>query len=456
MNQSAERYDDRELFGKVPPASQEAEQGVLGCILLDNDGLHKALELIEEADFYREGHRQIYLAMQDLFEHGEPIDILTLVETLKRTDKLERAGGAAYIAGLADIVPSASHISSYAKIVREKAILRSLIATAQQIAARAYEDTGDVEAFLDEAESAIYDVADRKIRPGFSPLKIIVRDTFKKLEELSEHRGLVTGVPTGFNDLDEITAGLHPGDLFVVAARPGMGKTAFALNLAMNAALDGKTPTAFFSLEMAKEQLAIRLFCSEARIDSRDVRRGYIEKNDWGKLIRAANVLQDLPIFIDDTPAISVLEMKAKCRRLKSEHDLGLVVVDYLQLMRGKQSKNSNREQEIADISRSLKCLAKELSLPVIALSQLNRAVESREDKRPRLADLRESGAIEQDADVIAFVYRDKKYNEDTPEQNKAELIIGKQRNGPVGTIFLTFIEEYTRFENYTPVVDEA
>lgn len=455
----------QDLFGKMPPASQEAEQSILGCILLDNQALNKAVELLIEGDFYRQGHRLIFAAMCDMFERGEAIDILTLIEELSRTNKLEKAGGKAYIAGLADVVPAAAHAGSYAKIVREKAILRQLIATTQEIAARAYEDTGDVETFLDEAESAIFDVADRKIRPSFYPLKTVVKETFKTLERLSENRGAVTGVATGYKDLDEITAGMHPGDLIVIAARPGMGKTALALNIARNAALegkmvtetcDGKVPTAFFSLEMAREQLAIRLFCSEARVDSRDVRRGFIEKADWGKLTRAANILHVAPMFIDDTPSISVLEMKAKCRRLKAENNLGLVVVDYIQLMRGRQTREGNREQEVADISRSLKGLAKELSLPVLALSQLNRGVESRPDKRPRLADLRESGAIEQDADVIMFIYRESKYKTDEEvkamdEPLKTELIIGKQRNGPVGTVYLTFLEEFTRFESYIP-----
>lgn len=444
----------QELFQRVPPSSLEMEQGALGGILLENQRLHQVMEVLDEGDFYREGHRIIYRSMLALFERGEPIDLMTLVEELKRTDKLERAGGAAYVASLPDLTPTAAHVGSYAKTVREKAVLRTLISTTQEIAARAYEDPADVEDFLDEAEGAIFDVAGKKVRPSFFPLSDVVTATFKTLEKLSERRGLVTGVPTGYTKLDELTAGLHPGDLVIIAGRPGMGKTALALNIARNASVDHKVPVAFFSLEMAREQIAIRLFCSEARINSRDVRSGYIEKNDWGKLIRAANILQDAPVFIDDSAGIGVLEMKAKARRLKAEHNLGLVVVDYLQLMRGKQTRDSSREQEIADISRNLKAMAKELELPVIALSQLNRAVEARQDGVPRLADLRESGAIEQDADVIIFVHRDLK-GESTPEERaKTSIIIGKQRNGPIGKIELVFLEQYTRFENYTSADD--
>ena len=443
-----------DLFLKTPPASQESEMGVLGSVLLDNTALDAAAELIEGSDFYREGHRLVFDTMQNMSERGEPIDILTLVEELRKTDKLERCGGAAYVAGLADTVPSAAHVASYAKIVREKSVLRALIATTQQIAARAYEDVGEIDDFLDEAESAIFDVADRKVKTGFIPLKNIVKESFKTLERLSEHRGLLTGVSTGFVDFDEITAGLQPGDLIVIAGRPGMGKTALALNIARNAAVDTGVPTAFYSLEMAREQLAIRMFCTESKIDSKDMRRGFISKNDWAKLMQAANTLQAAPIFIDDSSTMTVLEMKAKARRMKARHNIGLIVIDYMQLMKGRQTREGNREQEIADVSRSLKALAKELRVPVVALSQLNRAVESREDKRPRLADLRESGAIEQDADVIAFLYRDKMYNDRTDDECMTELIIGKQRNGPVGVVKLAFREQFTRFESYSPIDD--
>jgi len=434
----------------VPPSNLEMEQGVLGGILLDNHALHQVMEVLDEGDFYREGHRIIYRTMLVLFERGEPIDLITLPAELQRADKLEKAGGAAYVASLPDLTPAAAHVGSYARTVREKAVLRTLISTAQNIAARAYEDPPDVEDFLDEAEGSIFDVAGKKIRPSFFPLDEILKSTLKTLEKLMDRHGLVTGVPTGYRDLDELTAGLHPSDLIIIAGRPGMGKTALALNIARNAAVNDNAPVAFFSLEMAKEQIAIRLFCSEARLNSRNLRRGFIEKNEWGKLTSAANVLHQAPIFIDDSPGISVLEMKAKARRLKAEHNLQLVVVDYLQLMRGKQTRDSSREQEIADISRNLKAMAKELELPVIALSQLNRAVESRQDGVPRLADLRESGAIEQDADVIIFVHRDLKGDSTPEERAKTDIIIGKQRNGPIGKIDLIFLEQYTRFENYS------
>lgn len=439
----------RELFQKMPPWSLEAEQGVLGGILLDNKEIHVAMEILEEGDFYREGHRVIYRAMQELFERGEPIDILTLVEQLKREDKLERAGGVAYLASLPDLTPSSNHVGIYANIVRSKSLLRNLIGTAQEIIARAYEDPTEVHEFLDEAEGMIFELGGKKRKSGFYSFKELAKQTIDLIDKISERQGLITGTPTGFKDLDDMTAGLHAGDLIIVAGRPAMGKTALALNIARNAAVEHKIPVAFFSLEMSKDQLAVRLLCMEARINSHSIRHGYVSREDWGKLIRAANVLQDAPIFIDDSPAISVLEMKSKARRLKTESKVGLVMVDYLQLMRGKQTRDSNREQEIADISRSLKALAKELDVPVVALSQLNRAVEIRGDKMPRLADLRESGAIEQDADLIIFVHRETGAEVSAEERARAKIIIGKQRNGPTGVVDLTFLEESTRFENY-------
>lgn len=440
----------KELFQRMPPWSLEAEQGVLGGIMLDNKEIHVAMETVEEGDFYREGHRVIYRAMIELFERGEPIDMLTLVEQLKKTDKLERAGGVAYLASLPDLTPSSAHVGIYAKIVRSKSLLRNLIGTAQDIISRAYEDPPQVEEFLDEAEGMIFELGGKKRKSSFYSFKELAKQTIDLIDKISERQGLVTGVPTGFKDLDDMTAGLHAGDLIIIAGRPAMGKTALALNIARNSAVEHKIPVAFFSLEMSKEQLAIRLLCMEAKINSHSIRHGYVSKEDWSKLIRAANVLQDVPIFIDDSPAISVLEMKAKARRLKTEMKAGLVVVDYLQLMRGRQTKETNREQEIADISRSLKALAKELDVPVIALSQLNRAVEVRGDKMPRLADLRESGAIEQDADLIIFVHRETSAEATPEERAKAKIIIGKQRNGPTGIVDLTFLEECTRFENYT------
>jgi len=353
------------------------------------------------------------------------------------------------LASLVDNVPSAANVAHYAKIVKEKAILRNLIGTATEILTKSYDAGADVDHVLDEAEHAIFEISENKIRPAFFSIKDIVKDSFKTIEKLYERKELVTGVPTGFQKIDELTSGLQNSDLVIIAGRPSMGKTAFALNIARYAALEGNIPVAIFSLEMAKEQLAIRLLASEAKVDSQRMRKGFLGETDWPKLTTAAGKLSEAPIYIDDTPAIGVLEMKAKARRLKAEAGLGLIILDYLQLMRSRGARDS-REQEISEISRSLKALAKELSVPVVALSQLNRKVEDRLNKRPQMADLRESGAIEQDADLIAFIYRDEVYNkaEGNPEKGIAEIIIGKQRNGPTGTAKLAFLEKYTCFEN--------
>ncbi len=441
-----------EIYRKVPPYSAEAERGIVGAVLLDNGVLHRAMEMVDSGDFYEARNRIIYETMLNLSERGAPIDLITLTDELRRSDLLEKAGGVTYVGGLTEAAPTARHIETYARIVREKSLLRHLIAITGEIAAQAYEDPPEVETFLDEAESAIFDIAGKKISPSFYPLGELVPEAVRQLEILQKRSGGITGVPTGFADLDELTAGFHPSDLVIVAGRPGMGKTALALNIARNASIEAEVPVAFFSLEMSRWQVATRLFCAEAHLDSRDMRRGFIAKEDWARLMIAANLLKDAKFFVDDSPAINVLEMKAKARRLVAEHKVGLIIVDYLQLMRGRQTRDSNREQEIADISRSLKGLAKELDIPVIALSQLNRAVESREDKRPRLADLRESGAIEQDADLIIFLYREKKYKPDTSLGNIAEANIGKHRNGPEGMVKLTFIEEFARFESYSPI----
>jgi replicative DNA helicase len=436
---------------KVPPQNLEAECSVLGGILLDNDAINQVLELLRPEDFYRESHRKIFRATIELSDRSEPVDLITLSDYLKGRNELEAVGGTAYLASLADSVPTAANISYYARIVREKSILRSLISTATDIATRGYEEQGNVEEFLDRAEKVIFDISEKKIKASFVAVGDMIKDTLKTVEKLYERKEMVTGVPTGYEDLDRLTAGLQASDLIIVAGRPGMGKTAFALNIATNAAFAG-IGAAVFSLEMAKEQLVLRMLCSEARVNSSKVRSGYLGERDFPQLAKAAGRLHEAPIYIDDTPAISVLELRAKARRLLRDRSkkIGLIVVDYLQLMRGMGNAN-NREQEISEISRSLKALAKELTVPVIALSQLNRRVEDRGDRRPMMSDLRESGAIEQDADVIMFIYRDEVYNKsDDSKKGVAEVIVAKQRNGPIDTVNLTFLSEFTRFENYT------
>ena len=432
---------------RVPPHSLEAETGVLGAILLNNDVLPQVAEIVDRDDFYRSGHRLLFEAMVELSERGSPIDLVTVTEELRGKGLLEKAGGAAYISELTDRVPSARNAEHYARIVRERAIQRKLIWVATEIASEGYDPEADVEEYLDRAEQAIFEITQRKVSPSFVRLRDILRDAFTRIEELYEKKELVTGVPTGYTDLDQVTAGLQPSDLVIIAGRPGMGKTSFVLNVAQHAAIEHGIPVAFFSLEMSREQLAMRLLCSEARVDSHRLRRGLLRDSDWPKLTRAAGTLAEAPIFIDDTPGISTLEVRAKSRRLKAETNLGLVIVDYLQLMRSR-GKYDVREQEISEISRSLKALAKEIHVPVVALSQLNRGVESRSDKRPLLSDLRESGAIEQDADVIMFIYRDEVYNKESPDKGIAEIIVGKQRHGPTATVKLAFLSEYTMFEN--------
>lgn len=433
---------------KVPPQNTEAEQSILGGILLDNQALNTVLELLEPKDFYSESHRRIFAAIIELSDRNEPADLITLTNILKNKKHLDGVGGMAYLASLVDNVPSAANVGYYAKIVKEKAILRQLIGTATGILQSTYEQGTDVDQVLDEAEHAIFEISENKIRPSFYHLKNIIKDSFKSIESLYEKKNLITGVSTGFDKLDDLTSGLQKSDLIIIAGRPSMGKTAFALNLASHAGVELGLPVAIFSLEMSKEQLALRMLAADAKVDSQRLRRGLVGETDWPKLTTAAGRLSEAAIFIDDTPAITVLEMKAKARRLKAENGLELVVLDYLQLMRASGRKDS-REQEISEISRSLKALAKELRVPVIALSQLNRKVEDRTNRRPQMADLRESGAIEQDADVIAFIYRDEVYNksEDNPDKGIAEIIIGKQRNGPVGIVKLAFLEKYTSFE---------
>jgi replicative DNA helicase len=434
---------------KIPPQNLEAESSVLGGILLENDAINVVLESLRAEDFYRESHRKIFRAMIELSDRSEPVDIITLSEVLKNRGELEAVGGSAYLASLNDFVPTAANISYYARIVREKSILRYLINAATDIATKGFEGQGNVEELLDSAEKAIFDITEQRIKGSFVKVGDMMKDSIKMVEKLFERKTMITGVPTGFKDLDTKTAGLQPADLIIVAARPGMGKTAFSLNIASHAAFAGHG-VAIFSLEMAKEQLALRLLCSEARVDNSKVRTGYLSDRDFPKLATAAGRLHDALIYIDDTPAISVLELRAKARRMARDRDkkLALIIIDYLQLMRGSGAAQ-NREQEISEISRSLKALAKELNVPVLAISQLNRRVEDRNDKTPQLSDLRESGAIEQDADVIAFIYREAAYNPKS-DDNTATITIAKQRNGPIGDLNLTFLREFTRFEDYT------
>jgi replicative DNA helicase len=434
---------------KVPPQNLEAEQSILGGILLENSSINSALEILSKGDFYSESHRKIFGTIIELSEKNEPVDLITLSNALKDKSMLDSVGGTSYLASLVDNVPSAANVGNYAKIVKEKAILRGLIGSATDIINSCYETGSDVDEVLDKAEHSIFEISENKVRPSFYPIRDIVKDSFRAIEDLYARKEIITGVPTGFEKIDELTSGLQPSDLIIIAGRPSMGKTSFALNIAQFASLEGQTPVAIFSLEMSKEQLAFRLLASEAKVDSQRLRKGFLGETDWPKLTTAAGRLSEAPLFIDDTPAITVLEMKAKSRRLKADAGLGLIVVDYIQLMRAGGYRD-NREQEISEISRSLKALAKELKVPVIALSQLNRKVEDRTNRRPQMADLRESGAIEQDADVIAFIYRDEVYNksDDNPEKGTAEIIIGKQRNGPTGTVKLAFLEKFTSFEN--------
>ncbi len=441
---------------RVPPQSLDAEQSVLGGILLDNTALDRLAEVLRPDDFYREAHRKIFRGTQRLSDRSEAVDLITLSEELRARGELADVGGAAYLAELAERVPTAANILQYARIVREKAILRSLITTATAIAARAYEPSHDVKELVERAEQEVFAISDREVRPAFVRIDSLLHDAFKKIDTLHEHRSAVTGVATGFTDLDKLTAGLQPSDLVIIGGRPSMGKTAFCLNIAEHAALRADSGVAVFSLEMSKEQLAMRMLCSEARVDLSKVRTGHLNDREFRELAEAAARLSYAPVYVDDSPAMSVSELRAKARRLHRDPQakLKLVIVDYLQLMRSSEGKDS-REQEISEISRSLKALAKELHVPVVALSQLNRQVESRDRGKPRLADLRESGAIEQDADVIMFIYREEVYVEDSDKQGVAEIIVAKQRNGPIGSVELTFLREYTRFENREVLPDD-
>ena len=434
---------------KIPPQNLEAEESILSAILLDNSTLLDVLETLESEDFYRSAHAKLFSAITDLFSKNEPVDLVTLANILKEKGQLEEIGGATYLAKLVDTAPLAVNAQHYARIIRDKAALRKLIEHSNAITARCFEDSGDVDDVIDFAEKSVFEIAGNKNKKSFYPLSQIVGHSIDVLEERQGNKTLVTGVSTGFSRLDNLTSGFQGSDLIILAARPSMGKTALALNIARNAAIDAGTPVAVFSIEMSKEQLSMRLLCAEARIDSSRLRSGFFSREDWVSLTNAAEVLTDADIYIDDSPDLTAMSIRAKARRLKMDKNIGLVIIDYIQLMKGRASAE-RRDLEISEISRGLKALAKELDIPVLALSQLNRKLEERHDKRPQLSDLRESGALEQDADVVAFIYRDEVYNKDENNPNKgiAELLLKKQRNGPTGDVKLAFISTYTRFED--------
>ncbi len=437
---------------RLPPQNLEAEQSILGAILLDNGGINKAMEVLTTEDFYRTAHRRIYQAMLDLSEQGEVIDQITLTERLKTKGELEAVGGAAFLAELVQAVPSAANIKYHCKIVRDKALLRGLIQTSTEVISRGYDGNAQVDDLLNFAEQSVFSLSQGKLGRAFTWVKHVVDDTIDQINQLSLQNGRVPTVPTGFRDLDDLTGGLQPSDLVVIAGRPSMGKTSLALGIAQHAALHDKKVVGIFSLEMSKEQLVMRMLCSEARVDMHAVRNGKLTALEMQKqVIPSADRLYKAPIYIDDSGALTVQQMRGKARRLKAEQkSLGLLVVDYLQLMQGRTDAES-RQQEISDISRSLKALAKELDIPIVALSQLSRAVENRQDKKPVLADLRESGAIEQDADLVIFIYRDELYNPDTEDKGIAQILVRKHRNGPTGDVRLTFLDKYAKFADYSP-----
>ena len=441
------------LIDRIPPQNIEAEQAVLGAMLIKKEAISEVVTILIGTDFYRDAHRIIFDAMLELFNKNEAVDLITITEQLRKNEQLDKVGGIAYVTSLANSVPTAANIEYHAKIVKEKGQLRHLINSATAIAGMGYEDNENVIDVMDKAEKMILEVAARRGGGDFTPIKNILLDTFSKIEVLYASKGGITGTPTGFKDLDKLTSGLQPSDLILVAARPSMGKTAFTLNLATHIAVREKKAVAFFSLEMSKEQLVQRMLCSEGAIDSQRLRIGELDDKDWGKLISAADRLSTAPIFIDDTAGITVMELRSKARRLKTEYDLKLIVIDYLQLMQGSSSKGGdNRQQEISEISRSLKALARELNVPVIALSQLSRSVESRQVKKPMLSDLRESGSLEQDADIVMFLYREDYYDPDTENKNITDVIIAKHRNGPVDTIQLFFHKQFTKFADLSRI----
>ncbi len=435
-----------DLFAdRLPPHNLEAEQAVLGAILIEPSVLLTVNERIKAEDFYRQGHQKLFQAMNELAQKGQPVDIVTLTAVLEDQKWLEEVGGVAYLTELAGTVPTAANVDYYAQIVEKKAILRRIIRTATQIATLGYNSGDDVTSIIDEAERRILDISQRRMRGGFVQIGEILMDSFEQIEAMYNNKKGLKGIPSGFVDLDRMTSGFQRSDLIILAARPSMGKTAFALNLAQNVALRAGKTVAIFNLEMSAQQLVTRILSAEANIDAQAFRTGSLKEEDWEKLTMAIGALSDAPIYIDDTPGLTVFDIRSKLRRLHAEREIGLVLIDYLQLISGRNNGES-RQQEISEISRSLKLMAREFDVPVIALSQLSRAVEQRQDKRPMLSDLRESGSIEQDADIVAFLYRDDYYNEDSEKKNIAELIIGKQRNGPVGKVELLFLKNYNKF----------
>lgn len=452
------------LEERVPPQNIDAERSVLGAMLIDKEAIAAVTEILNVDDFYREAHRVIFGAMMELYNKNEAVDLITITDILKRDNKLEDIGGIAYVTSLANAVPTAANVKYHAKIVEEKSVLRQIVRVSTEIAGMGYEAGEDVGVLIDQAESKILEISNRKKRADFTPIGTVLMNSVQDIERLLNNKGGLTGVPTGFLDLDKLTSGLHPSDFVILAARPSMGKTAFALNIVQNVALrahkkvGGEPRTvAFFSLEMSKEQLVNRMLCAEAEINSQQLRIGELGDADWEKLWSACDVMSKAQIYIDDTPGITAMEMRSRARRLKAEHGLSLIVVDYLQLMQGSGKKNvsGDRQQEVSEISRSLKALARELDVPVIALSQLSRSVESRQVKRPMLSDLRESGSLEQDADLVAFLYREDYYNKETENENMTELIIAKHRNGPVGTVNLYFKKDFTKFVDLSRRTDE-
>ena len=430
---------------RVPPQNNEAEQSVLGAVFLSKEALITAMEMLRPEDFYKTAHQRIFKTMMDLYEKGEPVDLVTVTAELQDHKLLDEVGGVPYLTALAGSVPTAANVEYYAKIVEEKSLLRRLILTATKIANEGYSREDEVGEIIADAEKYILEIAQKRNTGGFTPIRDVLLETYERIEFLSQRRGDVTGIPTGYPDLDKMTAGLQRSDLIILAARPSVGKTAFALNLAQNVAARAGETVAIFSLEMAASQLVQRMICAEGNLDASKMRSGSLEEDDWQKLTMAIGTLAKAPIYIDDTPGVTVQDIRAKCRRLQAERGLGLIVIDYLQLIHGR-GRGENRQQEVSEISRTLKGIARELNVPVIALSQLSRSVEQRQDKRPMMSDIRESGSIEQDADIVAFLYRDDYYDKESENKNVVEIIIAKQRNGPTGTVELAFLKEYNKF----------
>ncbi|MFL1676151.1 replicative DNA helicase [Paenibacillus dendritiformis] len=434
---------------RIPPQNLEAEQAVLGAILLQAEALITAMERIQPEDFYDPAHQMIYEAMIELGEENQPVDLITLTAKLQAKQQLEDVGRISYLTKLANAVPTAANVDYYAQIIEEKSMMRRLIRTATQIVSEGYSGGEDVSGLLSDAERRILEISNRRSSSGFIAIKDVLMDVYERVEFLSEHQGGTTGIPSGFPDLDKMTSGFQRSDLIIVAARPSVGKTAFALNIAQNVGVRAKETVAIFSLEMSAAQLVQRMICAESNVDAGRLRTGQLEDDDWEKLTMSIAALSEAEVYIDDTPGVTVADIRAKCRRLKKERGLGMILIDYLQLIHGRGKPGENRQQEVSEISRTLKQIARELEVPVIALSQLSRGVEQRQDKRPMMSDLRESGSIEQDADIVAFLYRDDYYNQDTEKKNIIEIIIAKQRNGPVGTVELVFLKNFNKFVSY-------